>query len=64
LVEALYYKPEVGSIPDEVILFFSRILALGWTQPVTEMITSNLSGGKGRSARKAGNLTAICEWIV
>jgi hypothetical protein len=26
--------------------------------------TRNLPGGKGRPARKAGNLTAICESIV
>jgi hypothetical protein len=34
------------------------------TQPLTEMITSNLSEGKGRLACKADNLTAICEPIV
>jgi hypothetical protein len=54
-----------GSIPDEVIGFFnqsnpsSRNMALGLTQPLTEMSTRNLSGGKGRRARKADNLTAI-----
>jgi hypothetical protein len=42
----------------------SRTMALGPTQPVTEMSTRNLPGGKGRPARKAGNLTAICEPIV
>jgi hypothetical protein len=31
---------------------------------LTEMSTRNLPGGKGRSARKADNLTAICEQIV
>jgi hypothetical protein len=30
----------------------------------TEMSTRNLPGGKGRPARKAHNLTAICEPIV
>jgi hypothetical protein len=34
------------------------------TQPLTEMSTSNLIGGKGRLARKADNLTAIFEPIV
>jgi hypothetical protein len=59
-----------GSIPDEVIGIFncpnpsSRTMALGSTQPLTEMSTRNLPGGKGRSARKADNLTAICESIV
>jgi hypothetical protein len=32
-------------------------------QPLTEMSTSNLPGGKGWPARKA-DLTAICELIV
>jgi hypothetical protein len=39
-------------------------MALGSTQPVTEMNTRNLSGGKGQPAGKADNLTAICEPIV
>jgi hypothetical protein len=39
-------------------------MALGSTQPVTEMSTRNLSGGTERSARKEDNLTAICEPIV
>jgi hypothetical protein len=39
-------------------------MALGSTQPLTEMSTKNLSGSKGRPARKADNLTAICEPIV
>jgi hypothetical protein len=55
-----------GSIPDEVIGFFnwpntsSRTMALGSTQPLTEMGSRNLPGGKGRSERKA-DLTTICE---
>jgi hypothetical protein len=59
-----------SSIPDEVIGFFSRpnpssrTMALGSTQPLTEMSTRNLTGGKGRPVRKADNLTAICEQIV
>jgi hypothetical protein len=59
-----------SSIPDEVIRFFnllnpsSRIMALGSTQPLTEMSTRNLLGGKRRPARKADNLTAICEPIM
>jgi hypothetical protein len=39
-------------------------MALGSTQPLTEMNTRNLPGGKGRPARVANNLTAICEPIV
>jgi hypothetical protein len=39
-------------------------MAQGSTQPVTEMSTRNLPGGKGRSALKAENLIAICEPFV
>jgi hypothetical protein len=48
LVQALCYETEgAGSIPDEVITFFnlsnpsSRTMALGLTQPLTEMSTRN-----------------------
>jgi hypothetical protein len=34
------------------------------TQPLTEMGTNNLLGGKGGPAPKADNLTAVCEPIV
>jgi hypothetical protein len=39
-------------------------MALGSTQPVTEMSTRNLSGGKGRPSLRADNLTVVCEPIV
>jgi hypothetical protein len=59
----------VGSSPDEVDFFNSpnpsrRTMALGSTQSLTEMSTRNLPGGKGSPARKADNLTAICEPTV
>jgi hypothetical protein len=38
-------------------------MVLGPTQPLTEMSTSNLPGGKVRPALKTDNLTAICEPI-
>jgi hypothetical protein len=63
------YCAYVGSIPDEVIGFFnlpnpsSRTMALGSTQPLIEISTRNLPGGKGRPARGADNLTATCEPI-
>jgi hypothetical protein len=38
-------------------------MALGSTQPLTEMNTRNLPGGKGRPALKADTLTAICKQI-
>jgi hypothetical protein len=53
-----------------VIAFFkwlnpsSRTMALGSTQPLGEMSSKKLRGGKGRPARKADNLTVICEPIV
>jgi hypothetical protein len=49
-----------GSIPDEVIGF------LNGPNPshVRKMNARNLPRGKGRPARKAYNLTAICETIV
>jgi hypothetical protein len=42
----------------------SRTMALGSTQPLTEMSTRNLPGDKGRRTRKADKLTTICEPIV
>jgi hypothetical protein len=39
-------------------------MALESTQPLTEMSTRNIPGGKGRPARKADKFTAICEPIV
>jgi hypothetical protein len=56
-----------SSILDEVIVLFNwpnpsiRTVALGSTQPLTEMSTRNLPGGKGRPAPKADNLTSIWE---
>jgi hypothetical protein len=54
-------------VPDEVDFFFnlpspsSRTMALGSTQPLTEMCTRKLPGGKKRPARRADNLAAIYE---
>jgi hypothetical protein len=59
-----------GLIPDEVIAFFNsanlscRTMALGLTQPLTEISTRNLPGGKGQPAHEADNLNAICEPTV
>jgi hypothetical protein len=55
----------VGSIPGETIEILnwpkpsSRTIALGSTQPLTEISTKNLPGGKGWPVRKAGNLTTL-----
>jgi hypothetical protein len=55
-----------GSSPDEVDFFnlsnhSSRTMALGSIQPLIEMSTRNLPGGKRWPARKSDNLTVICE---
>jgi hypothetical protein len=58
------------SIPDKVIGFLnwyhpSRLItSLGYTRPVTELSIKKIPEDKGRPARKAGNLTDICEPIV
>jgi hypothetical protein len=60
----------VNLIPYEVSGFFnstdpsSLTKALGSTQPLTEMSTRNLPGGKGRPAHKADNITASRDPIV
>jgi hypothetical protein len=36
-------------------------MVLGLTQTLAEMNTGNVSDGKKEQARKADNLTAICE---
>jgi hypothetical protein len=53
-------------VPDKVDFFnpSNRTLALGSTQPLTEMNTRNLLMGKGRPGRKADNLTAISKPII
>jgi hypothetical protein len=58
-----------GRVPVEVDLFSlpnsaSRTMALGLTEPLTEMSTRNLPGGKKRPAHRADNLAAICELNV
>jgi hypothetical protein len=39
-------------------------MALESTQPLIEMSTRKIPGSKGRPARKADNLAAICELII
>jgi hypothetical protein len=71
LVEALFCKPEGRGFdsPWGHWIFnwpnpSSRTMALGSTQPPTEISITNLPGGKGRPASGADNLTAICEPTV
>jgi hypothetical protein len=56
-------------VPDEVDFFnlpnpSSRTMALGSIQPLTEMSTRNLPGGKKQPACRADNLATICELNV
>jgi hypothetical protein len=59
-----------GSIPKKVTGFFnwpnpsSHTMALVSTQPLPEMSTRNLPGGKGKPAHKDGNSTATSEQTV
>jgi hypothetical protein len=53
-------------VPDEVDFFnlpnpSNRTMVLGLTQPLTEMSTRNLPGGKKQPAHRADNLAAIYE---
>jgi hypothetical protein len=43
---------------------FSCTMVLESTQPLTQMSTRKLLGGKGRAARKTDNLIVICEPIA
>jgi len=64
LVEATSRKV-AGSIPDGVIGIFhwhntsGRTMAVGSTQPLTEMSTRNISWGYRRPVRRADNLTTF-----
>jgi hypothetical protein len=67
MVEALRYKPEGRRFESRMRwIFFNlpnpsgRTIALG-IDSVSNRSTRNLSGGKKRLARRADNLTAICE---
>jgi hypothetical protein len=71
LSEALRHKPDGRRFDFRCQLIFSdfpkpssRIMALGTTVPTTEMSTRNVLAGKARPARKANNLTPICEPTV
>jgi hypothetical protein len=52
--------------PMSVLDFSTDLIlpALSSTQPLTEMSTRKLPGGKGRPASKTDKLTAICELTV
>jgi hypothetical protein len=50
--------------PPPRYTYIHTYMALGSTQPLTELGNRNVPGGKERPASKADNLTAICEPTV
>jgi hypothetical protein len=52
------------SLINHFIFGFNIFILRGSTQPLLVMRTRNLPGCKGRSVRKADNLTATCEATV
>jgi hypothetical protein len=54
-------------VPNELDFFFNltdfsnRTMALGSTQPLTEISTKNLHEGRKGPARRADNLAAVCK---
>jgi hypothetical protein len=59
----------MGSVPGEVIGLINcpnpstRTMALGLTQPLTEISITNFPGGKRQLVHKADNHTTICEAV-
>jgi hypothetical protein len=64
LVKTLCYKPESRGFDSRLGNPSSRTMVLGFTQPLIEMSTRNLPGGKALPARKTDSLTDIYEPIV
>ena len=71
LVEALRYKLEGRGFDSRWChwIFFidiipsGRTMALGLTQPLTEMSTRNISWEQRRPVRRADNLTTFMYWL-
>jgi hypothetical protein len=55
------YGPACRQTTTATINPSSRTMALGSTQPLTEMSTRNLPGDKKWPALKTDNLAAICD---
>jgi hypothetical protein len=69
LAPMLQARRSLVRIPMPLVFFSwpnpsSHTMALESTQPLTDVSTRNLPGGKGQPAHKADSLTAICEPTV
>jgi hypothetical protein len=63
-VKIVFSITDVNSVFNDVIPY---LIMLGFTQPLTEMITRNKTlflGSRARPAHKADNVTAVCEPII
>jgi hypothetical protein len=54
----------ISLLDFSIDLILPAAMALGSTQPLTEMSTRNRSSNKGRAAHNADNLTSIYDPIV
>jgi hypothetical protein len=60
----LKFRREHWMFPAHLSYPYSRTMALGLTQPTTEMSTSNHPVDEARPVRKASTLTANYEPII
>jgi hypothetical protein len=59
------FDSQIWSLHISIYLnFYIRTLALGSTQPLTEIVPGIFLGGKGRPKGKADNLNAVYQPIV
>jgi hypothetical protein len=56
--------PTLLNFVSNLFNFSGRTMALGFTQPLTEMSTRNFPGGRAQPERKADNLTVIFVPVV
>jgi hypothetical protein len=64
VAQCLFLNTSLDFFFQFTINLSSRTVALGSTQPLTQMSTRIIHGGIRRPTRKAANLTATCEPIV
>jgi hypothetical protein len=64
ILRSLFLKANIYITSLLILNPSSCTMYLGLTQPLTELSTRNLPGGKGRPVCKADNLTAVCYPII